>query len=252
MPADDSRKSVRSSHTDTQEKDAVARLNEPLFTMNFMDPSLASERAMFFKVLIVGFLGMVFIIFAFFSIYWGALWKVPAHQLPGWVIDYDGEAVGQAVSQGLLASSAQSKIAWQVVSGMRPSEVPELVHEHKTWIAIVSQYCPFFLLQSAKLIGILVNANATLHLQTADNTYDPTSAITVYGVEARNENAYRGILRPVSESTLQAIYNNFARQRISEISSDAVSLLASTSPQALAQPLAHTLVNLAPFSSTLR
>ena len=31
----------------------------------------------------------VVLIFAVFSIFWGALWKIPAHNLPGWVIVSD-------------------------------------------------------------------------------------------------------------------------------------------------------------------
>lgn len=109
------------------------------FTSNFTDGSIAAERVAFIKILFGGCLGMVLVIFGIFSIYWGALWKVPDHPLPGWVIDFDGGAVGSAVSQGLLRSAAQSKIAWEVKTGLGRSEVPVLVLEQKTWVAIVSE-----------------------------------------------------------------------------------------------------------------
>jgi hypothetical protein len=43
-------------------------------------------RATYLKTFIGGASITVVLIFAVFSIFWGALWKIPAHNLPGWVI----------------------------------------------------------------------------------------------------------------------------------------------------------------------
>jgi hypothetical protein len=36
--------------------------------------------------MISGIIPLAIAIFAFFSIYWGAVWKSPVHTLPGWII----------------------------------------------------------------------------------------------------------------------------------------------------------------------
>ncbi len=43
---------------------------------------------------------MVLVMFCIFSIYWGALWKIPAHNLSGWVVDFDGSTVGERGGAG--------------------------------------------------------------------------------------------------------------------------------------------------------
>ena len=43
-------------------------------------------RATYLKTFIGGASMTVVLIFAVFSIFWGALWKIPAHNLPGWII----------------------------------------------------------------------------------------------------------------------------------------------------------------------
>lgn len=83
---------------------------------------------------------MVVVMFGVFSIYWGALWKVPDHQLSGWVVNFDSGEVGSAVTQGLLASSASSVIHWQEKTGVQESEVGHLILEQKAWVAVVSEY----------------------------------------------------------------------------------------------------------------
>ena len=46
----------------------------------------AAARAAYFKIFIGGAFMTIVLIFAIFSIFWGALWKIPAHNLPGWVV----------------------------------------------------------------------------------------------------------------------------------------------------------------------
>lgn len=47
---------------------------------------LARARTLYFKTVIPGVSLVTFIILAIFSIFWGALWKVPAHSLDGWIV----------------------------------------------------------------------------------------------------------------------------------------------------------------------
>ncbi|KAL1745590.1 hypothetical protein HDZ31DRAFT_81860 [Schizophyllum fasciatum] len=179
------------------------------------------------------------IIFGIFSIYWGALWKIPAHQLRGWVIDMDGDRMGSTVSEALLQSSAGgSKIDWSTRSASDfpngHSDVEDAILNEKTWVALV------------------INNGATSNLQSAiqsvDASYNGTSALTAFGMEARNENAYRSILSPILKSTLQQIGDEYARQTASQLAnSSSVSDILANAPQLITQPVSYTLVNVRPF-----
>ena len=60
---------------------------QPFSTTFFSkDPQTAAARATFLKILISGSALLVIIIFSIFPIYWGALWKVPVRNLPGWIV----------------------------------------------------------------------------------------------------------------------------------------------------------------------
>ncbi|KAF9045977.1 hypothetical protein BDZ89DRAFT_1184961 [Hymenopellis radicata] len=178
--------------------------------------SNARERALFFKILIVGCFAVVLAILTVFSIYWGALYKVPAYQLDGWLLNFDDGASGR-----------QSRKAYLPRTGLLVESTG--TNKLRAWVAIV------------------VNADASSNLQSAGADYDPTSAVTVYGVEARSENAYRTIIRPVADATLLAIFDAFAEQRVANMSASTFSSLASSAPQAISKPLSFTLINLAPF-----
>ncbi|KAG7441781.1 uncharacterized protein BT62DRAFT_982655 [Guyanagaster necrorhizus] len=193
---------------------------------------------MYFKILFGGCFAMVIVMFSVFSIYWGALWKIPDHNLRGWVVDFDGSAVGTAVVQGLTASSSSSKVTFTQVSASEfPGgweEVANRVVEQKAWVAVV------------------VQSNATGALNAAvssvNSSYDGTEAITFYGVEARNENAYRSLIRPSVQALLIAICQEYAQQFVSQIaSSSSLSSIASSAPQILTEPISYTTDNLVPF-----
>ncbi|KAG7451801.1 uncharacterized protein BT62DRAFT_880958 [Guyanagaster necrorhizus] len=198
---------------------------------------MKAARSLYMKIVASGTVAMTVVMFCVFSIYWGALWKLPAHTLQGWVVDFDGSTVGNAIVRGLVSSS--SKVTWTE----RPSsefssveEIANLVVEQKTWIAVV------------------VNSNATTALQYAvssvNSSYDGSEAITVYAVEARNENAYRSLIRPSVQTTLAAISQAFAQSFLQQVGSSSSSVLASistTAPQVLTEPIGYTINNLRPF-----
>lgn len=61
----------------------------PLFTKRFRargDPEVSRARMIYLKTYISGLSLVIVTIFAVFSIYWGALWKVPTHPLQGWIV----------------------------------------------------------------------------------------------------------------------------------------------------------------------
>ncbi|PBK93574.1 hypothetical protein ARMGADRAFT_928902 [Armillaria gallica] len=212
-----------------------------MYSSQFTDgsTSMKASRAMYIKGVAAGTLALTMVMFCVFSIYWGALWKVPAHNFQGWIVDFDGSTVGNAVVQGLL-SSPSSKVSWTE----RPSsdfsggaaEVADLVVDQKAWIAVV------------------VNSNASVALQSAvsavNSSYNGTEAIAVYAVEARNENAYRSLIRPSVQNSLAAITQTFAQSFLQQIASSSPNGLVSistTAPQVLTGPIGYTLNNLRPF-----
>ena len=49
-------------------------------------PSPSTARSIYLKIVLGATSIIVVLIFSVFSIYWGALWKIPAHNLHGWVV----------------------------------------------------------------------------------------------------------------------------------------------------------------------
>lgn len=106
--------------------------------------------------------------------------------------------MGQAVVQGLTAGSSLSKVTWTAVPASRfPGGISQLgieVIDQRTWVAIASALPALIIfLIDLTLSQSLVNEGASNRLQTSyttpNATYNGTEAITVYGNEARNENA---------------------------------------------------------------
>jgi len=47
---------------------------------------MAAARAIYLKMVLGGTFMTILLIFCVFSIYWGSVWKIPTHNLPGWVV----------------------------------------------------------------------------------------------------------------------------------------------------------------------
>ncbi|KAK7038028.1 DUF3533 domain-containing protein [Favolaschia claudopus] len=210
------------------------------FSAQFLDksPQAAAARAIYLKTVIGGVVAISIAIFAVFSIYWGSLWSTPHHALPGWIVDFDGGDVGQAVSSALSnISSGTNGVSWKVVpAGNFPGGVSQLrdaIVQEKTWYAIA--------------INAAASANLSAAVSAADASYDSSLAITFIGSEARNENIYRLHSRMVS-AELQAITYQFTLQFLKHIPSSVdVATLLSTAPQIITRPIYFSTENLRPF-----
>ncbi|KAF9029608.1 hypothetical protein BDZ89DRAFT_950399 [Hymenopellis radicata] len=208
----------------------LEELDKPLCHYSqFTDACNARERAIFLRIFFIGCLAISVVAFGVFGIYWGALWKIPDHQLDGCVLDFDHGDVGRAITEGLISSSSSGPIKWRLKTGLQEDEVGHMVLQERTWVAVA------------------VNANASLNLENAGIGYDSTSAVTFYGVEARSENAYRSLLRPTAERALSSISQSFAEKRLANMTLSQISFLASNAPQVITNPISHTAVNLAAF-----
>lgn len=211
-----------------------------LFSNEFTDKELAVQRKAYIKSLIVGCVSVVVLMFTVFSIYWGALWKIPDHKLPGWVVDFDGNTIGSTVTNALVSdTAAASRVSWKQMPASDfsgPDEVGHWIVEQKAWVAVV------------------IHANATSTLTSAASTinssYNGTQAVTVYVVEARNENAYRSLLRPYLMTTMATISQSFAQtfaKQLAGSSSSSIASLLQSAPQIITQPLSYAIDNLRPF-----
>ncbi|KAF8652205.1 hypothetical protein AX16_004508 [Volvariella volvacea WC 439] len=202
-------------------------------------PPLPVARKIYIRIVAGGTVLLILAIFSIFAIFWGALWKIPARPLPGLVVNYDDGQIGDAVVQALEGLS-DSRISWHIAS---PEDYPggaerlaSEVLNHKSWIAVA------------------VNENASRALQASlinpDPSYNGSHAITVFGVEARQENAFRALIRPTVQMHLGIISTQFAlnlaRVAIENSAINTTNILA-VSPQTLIQPVSYTLQNLRPF-----
>ncbi|KAG6865536.1 hypothetical protein C0991_001729 [Blastosporella zonata] len=181
-----------------------ATSSEKPFSRNFFDKNNTVQRGIYFKVLFGGVFAVILVIFAVFSIFWGSLWKIPARNLDGWVIDFDGGFIGQTFAEALTSEQlspfiggSEGGVTWTAVPASQfPGGLDELVNavrEEQTWAAIASASSLFlFFLRFLTFLPCLVHAGATTRLQasvaTPNASYDGSEAITVYGVESRNEN----------------------------------------------------------------
>ncbi|KDR71082.1 hypothetical protein GALMADRAFT_254253 [Galerina marginata CBS 339.88] len=202
------------------------------------DPALKKARNLYLKIYFSGLFLVILTIFAVFPIYWGSLWKIPAHPLQGWIVDFDGGNVGQTIVRSLTSGTGRI-IKWEIVPSARfPGGVVDVIREvedNLAWVAVT------------------INEGTSLRLEAASAVPDPgyngSQAITAYGVEARNENAYRVFIRPYVQTSLDAIQFNFATQYATRLaSSSGIANLLATSPQTVVSPVSYTIVNLIPFS----
>lgn len=73
--------SISSSSSEVRKK-----MGEIYHGFNDRSKEATAARATYLKIFIGGSFMTILLIFSIFSIFWGALWKIPAHNLPGWVV----------------------------------------------------------------------------------------------------------------------------------------------------------------------
>ncbi|KDQ49517.1 hypothetical protein JAAARDRAFT_42844 [Jaapia argillacea MUCL 33604] len=207
------------------------------------DPESTQARAAYLKTLVGGIVAITLIIWVALPIYWGALWKptTGVHNMNGWVVDFDGGQIGGAVSQVFRSvSGPKTFMSFQSIPASNfpngPSDVAAAILNEKAWL------------------GIVINSGATTALTSAvlsaNSSYSGSSAITVYAVEARNENAFRVIMEPLITGVLQSFSQKFAVQfaqtQLVPHNVNFTALLTSA-PTIVTQPVYYTIDNLRPF-----
>ncbi|KAI9442228.1 hypothetical protein H4582DRAFT_1927199 [Lactarius indigo] len=215
----------------------------PWFTESYFshEPATAAARKAYIIILTSGGVMLILFALAVLSIYWGSLWHTPthAHNLNGWVVDFDGSDVGQFVSRAVLASSGSpTTITWSAIpANSFPNGAQDLenaVVQNKAWA----------------IIAINSNATETLNaaVVAADGAYTPSHAVTVYPL-IRFALLPRVTLVPQIETVLGGATESFNTQYIPTIpgrTSNLTTLLVNA-PALVSQPIAYTIVNTRPF-----
>ncbi|KAJ7739611.1 hypothetical protein B0H16DRAFT_1891055 [Mycena metata] len=232
------RTSSRNSHSESASR--APTFPSAAFSGQFLDksPEASAARATYVKALVGGVTALSVVIFAVFSIYWGSVWSTPHHTLPGWIVDFDGGAVGQAVSSAFSSlDSGTNGITWEVVSATQfPGGINQLrnaIVQEEIWYAIA------------------INSGASTNLSAAvsavDESYNSSTAISFLGSEARNENIY-GIHSPIVAGQLDALTYQTGLQFAKNMSSlSNIATIISTTPQLISRPIYYTTENLRPF-----
>ncbi|KAG6837725.1 hypothetical protein H0H93_003527 [Arthromyces matolae] len=157
-----------------------------------------------------------------------------------WIYDFDGGRIGQTIATDVEKLSGHA-IHWKVLNASEfPQGVEDLVH------ALYYYMTPTYDNMGAVNKGSTVRLDAALDGNAGD-TYNGSTVITAYGLEARNENAFRTLLRPTLDSWLQQIAHDFAIQMIQDLASNSSVELPNLNPEVLVRPVYYTLQNLRPF-----
>ncbi|KIY69434.1 hypothetical protein CYLTODRAFT_372746 [Cylindrobasidium torrendii FP15055 ss-10] len=212
------------------------------FSCNFNDPRIAPQRKAFLKAMIFGGIFLTIVIFAVFSIYWGALYLVPCGKLKGWVVDLDGGRIGNSTLAALQEANANpaGTVDWQIQPASRfvggAAEIADRIVNQNAWVAIV------------------INEGASDRLSNAvanvDASYNSTDAITVFVNEARQENAFRSLIRPYLWKVLPTLAERFSEELSSELATQnpgSVVNILRNAPQIITLPVGYTIDNLRPF-----
>ncbi|RSH94790.1 hypothetical protein EHS25_004596 [Saitozyma podzolica] len=205
----------------------------------FWSPQMKPLRKVVFKILGLSTTLIILVMWACLPFYWGSMWKANRYtnKLTVRVINYDEGAIGSFISSALLN---QTNLGYFYTS---PSEFPtdedvaNDIVEEGAWGAIVIQQSATSNLLAARQIG--------------NSSYNGTSAVNVYYVQARNEAAVNGYLVPYIQQELGAIVARAsaasAAQYLASVAGNATAInLLAQAPTTVSNSVWYTLVNLRP------
>lgn len=241
------------------EDEALAPVGPRKFQHGFWDPEVAHLRAIYIKILGLTVVLLIIAMWICFSTYWGSLGETAQHvpNLKGFVINRDDTngALGQAIVAAFEANSRgegvspKAHLTWEVMDTSSFPTNDDLAHavvEEHAWAAVVVNSAATAALTSARSSG--------------NSSYDPSTAITFYYNQGRNEIAANSFIVPYTtallQSTLTAFNAKFNSEFFSSIASNAgeasqQALTAITqAPQTVSQPFSFEPVNLRPYTKT--
>jgi hypothetical protein len=205
------------------------------------DPATTAARKGWFKISISGVLVLFFMIWGILPIYWAALGRSynNIHNLSGYVVDFDGGEIGQAVTQAFKNISGPQQMSWLILDAAQfpggPDEVAQALLDHKCWAAVT--------------VNPQASTNLNASINAANASYNTTQAVTAYVTSGRNENIYRGYITPQVTLILTTISHSFALSFSQYLASRSdISTLLRTAPELVVQPLSFTINDIRPFN----
>ncbi|KAG1734751.1 uncharacterized protein EDB91DRAFT_586266 [Suillus paluster] len=206
------------------------------------DPATAAARKGWLKISILGLVVLCFMIWGVLPIYWAALGRSynNIHNLSGFVVDFDGGEIGQAVTQTFKNINGPQQVSWLILDATRfpngPDDVVQALLDHRCWAAVT--------------INPQASTNLNASINATNASYNTSQAVTAYLTSARNENIYRGAINPQVTSILTNVSHTFALSLSQRLASRPdISTLLQTAPQLVIQPLAFVVNDLRPFDA---
>ncbi|KAK1921555.1 hypothetical protein DB88DRAFT_506410 [Papiliotrema laurentii] len=211
------------------------------FAYGFWAPEMAPFRKVAAKILIGTVVITTVVMWLCLPLYWGSLWKSNHYtdRLTVRVIDRDGGAIGQAITQALLAETNLRYFSTPPSEFPTNAEVAHDVVQEGTWGAIVISEGATLALQTARAIG-----NAS---------YNGSSAVEVFYAQARQETAVGSYLLPYMQVALAEITGRLSAQSVAQYLSEnagnqtAINALAQA-PTTVSNCIFFTLNNLRPYN----
>ncbi|KAG1802704.1 uncharacterized protein HD556DRAFT_1331824 [Suillus plorans] len=205
------------------------------------DPATSSARKGWLKISIFGVLVLFVMIWGVLPIYWAALGRSynNVHNLSGYVVDFDGGEIGQAVTQAFKNITGSQQMSWLILDAAQfpggPDEVAQALLDHRCWAAVT--------------VNPQASTNLNASINAANASYNTTQAVTAYLTSGRNENIYRGTITPQVISILTNISHIFSLSNSQLLASRSdISTLLQTAPLLVIQPLAFTINDIRPFN----
>lgn len=218
------------------------------------DSVIAALRKDYFKIVGRATLLIIILTWVCLPIYWGSLSAAPklTGNLEAWVVNRDQARFGNTLENSVQSAptTGVGALWWRVVNASHfetDEDVAQAVVNERTWLAVV------------------VSENATARLTDAqrngDETYDPTSALTVYYAQARNEIAAGTYLLPLTTTLLENFTTTYATSMAQRyfaaiilqngtVNETAINSIARA-PQTISPGVGYKLVNLRPYTASV-
>lgn len=211
------------------------------YAYTFWSKEIAPLRKVTFKILGGTVFITMIVMWCCLPLYWGSLWKSNTftHHLTVRVIDRDGGAIGQAVTEGLLRYRTLNFFTSPAADFPTDADVAHDVVQEGVWAAIVISQGSTALLEQAR--------------STGNSSFNGSEAIHVYYAQARQENAVGSYLLPLIQSALGQITAQYSAQSVARYlqanagNQTAIAALAQA-PTTVSNAVFYTLRNLRPYN----
>ncbi|KAJ5188900.1 hypothetical protein N7491_005222 [Penicillium cf. griseofulvum] len=222
----------------------------PPVAVSFFDQSLKEvRRRVFYQWARTLFILCAFI-FGVLSLFWGSQYHTEANYptLKVWIVDFDGQVEPYHSNNTIVGP-----VVTEVTNRILQSDSLHLGYTIKS--AADFNYDPWAVRQSVydqhAYAAVITKPNATMLLHDAvsnDNTtYDPTGAIEIVIISARDQATYYSYILPDLAILQQMVREEFGPKWIRSLASS-VSNLSSVPPQAINPAIGFTTVDLRPFA----